>query len=208
MTNQSKSYAFVAFSSFEASDAALESLNNQYLLNRPITVTYALKKDGKNGERHGTPAERLLAAQARKNNALPGSNPTNGLDQPQGGWKNSNGAPLSSMGMMGALQPTAGFGGPPPPLHGQGGMSLPNGNFYSGPPPVGPPPPSMNGYPPQQQGFGPPPPQPDMGMGGIPMYSGPPPISNGGYGGGYGRGQGQAQMTGSNMAPLGPRGSG
>jgi splicing factor 3B subunit 4 len=33
-------------------------------------VQYAFKKDGK-GERHGTSAERLLAAQARKNNALP-----------------------------------------------------------------------------------------------------------------------------------------
>lgn len=39
-------------------------------MNKAITVQYAFKKDGK-GERHGTPAERLLAAQARKNNALP-----------------------------------------------------------------------------------------------------------------------------------------
>ena len=45
-------------------------MNGQYLMNKPITVQYAFKKDGK-GERHGTPAERLLAAQARKNNALP-----------------------------------------------------------------------------------------------------------------------------------------
>jgi splicing factor 3B subunit 4 len=39
-------------------------------MNKAITVQYAFKKDGK-GERHGTAAERLLAAQARKNNALP-----------------------------------------------------------------------------------------------------------------------------------------
>ena len=39
-------------------------------MNKVITIQYAFKKDGK-GERHGTPAERLLAAQARKNNALP-----------------------------------------------------------------------------------------------------------------------------------------
>ena len=32
---------------------------------RPITVGYAFKKDTK-GERHGTPAERLLAEQQRK----------------------------------------------------------------------------------------------------------------------------------------------
>jgi splicing factor 3B subunit 4 len=31
-------------------------------MNRAITVSYALKKDGK-GERHGSAAERLLAAQ-------------------------------------------------------------------------------------------------------------------------------------------------
>jgi splicing factor 3B subunit 4 len=45
-------------------------MNGQFLMNKAITVQYAFKKDGK-GERHGTPAERLLAAQARKNNALP-----------------------------------------------------------------------------------------------------------------------------------------
>lgn len=46
-------------------------MNNQHFMNKPVTVSYAFKKEGK-GERHGTPAERLLAAQARKNNALPG----------------------------------------------------------------------------------------------------------------------------------------
>ena len=45
-------------------------MNGQFLMNKAITVQYAFKKEGK-GERHGTPAERLLAAQARKNNALP-----------------------------------------------------------------------------------------------------------------------------------------
>ncbi|KAN0060450.1 Spliceosome-associated protein 49 [Thecaphora frezii] len=70
-TGVSKNFGFVSFDSFEAADAAIESLNNQFLLNRPITVTYAIKKDSKTGERHGTAAERLLAAQARKNNALP-----------------------------------------------------------------------------------------------------------------------------------------
>lgn len=45
-------------------------MNGQFLMNKAITVQYAFKKDGK-GERHGTAAERLLAAQARKNNALP-----------------------------------------------------------------------------------------------------------------------------------------
>lgn len=39
-------------------------MNGQFLMNRAITVSYAFKKDTK-GERHGTPAERLLAAQRR-----------------------------------------------------------------------------------------------------------------------------------------------
>ncbi|KAI8915098.1 hypothetical protein BC831DRAFT_487650 [Entophlyctis helioformis] len=62
-TSASKGYGFVSFANFEASDAAIEAMNGQFLANRSITVSYALKKDGK-GERHGTPAERLLAAQA------------------------------------------------------------------------------------------------------------------------------------------------
>ncbi|RYR39477.1 hypothetical protein Ahy_A09g045031 [Arachis hypogaea] len=37
------------------------AMNGQYLCNRQITVSYAYKKDTK-GERHGTPAERVLAA--------------------------------------------------------------------------------------------------------------------------------------------------
>ncbi|KAH8919620.1 RNA-binding domain-containing protein [Atractiella rhizophila] len=69
-TGASKGYGFVCFESFESSDGAIESMNNQFLMNKPISVDYAFKKEGK-GERHGTGAERLLAAQARKNNALP-----------------------------------------------------------------------------------------------------------------------------------------
>lgn len=69
-TGTSKGYGFVSYTDFEASDAAVESMNGQFLMNKAITVQYAFKKDGK-GERHGTSAERLLAAQARKNNALP-----------------------------------------------------------------------------------------------------------------------------------------
>lgn len=40
-------------------------MNGQYLMNRPLSISYAFKKDTK-GERHGTPAERLLAAQVRR----------------------------------------------------------------------------------------------------------------------------------------------
>jgi len=57
----SKGFGFVGFESFESSDQAISSMNGQYLCGRPISVSYALKKDSKN-ERHGSAAERLLAA--------------------------------------------------------------------------------------------------------------------------------------------------
>lgn len=70
-TNASRGFGFVSFDSFEASDRAIAAMNGQYLCNRPITVSYAYKKDGTNGERHGSPAERLLAAQRKVNNNAP-----------------------------------------------------------------------------------------------------------------------------------------
>ncbi|KAJ9095200.1 hypothetical protein QFC19_007655 [Naganishia cerealis] len=63
-TGESKGYGFVSYNDFDHSDAAVEAMNGQYLMNKPITVQYAFKKDGK-GERHGTEAERLLANQAK-----------------------------------------------------------------------------------------------------------------------------------------------
>uniref|UniRef100_A0A2I3H949 Splicing factor 3B subunit 4 n=1 Tax=Nomascus leucogenys TaxID=61853 RepID=A0A2I3H949_NOMLE len=70
-TGNSKGYAFINFASFDASDAAIEAMNGQYLCNCPITVSYAFKKDSKS-ERHGLAAGRLLAAQ----------NPLSQLDRP------------------------------------------------------------------------------------------------------------------------------
>ena len=55
----------MSFETFEAADAAIEAMNGQFLFNKPITVQYAYKKDGK-GERHGSAAERELAAKFRK----------------------------------------------------------------------------------------------------------------------------------------------
>lgn len=51
-TGNSKGFAFINFASFDASDAAMEAMNGQHLCNRPITISYAFKKDAK-GERHG-----------------------------------------------------------------------------------------------------------------------------------------------------------
>lgn len=63
-SGNSRGFGFISYDCFEASDAAIEAMNGQFLCNRPISVTYAFKKESK-GERHGTPAERLLAAQQR-----------------------------------------------------------------------------------------------------------------------------------------------
>ncbi|XP_023244444.1 splicing factor 3B subunit 4-like [Centruroides sculpturatus] len=60
-TGNSKNYAFINFASFEASDAAIQAMNRQYLCNKPISISYAFKEDSK-GDRHGSAAERLLAA--------------------------------------------------------------------------------------------------------------------------------------------------
>lgn len=59
-TGNSKAFAFINFASFDASDAAIEAMNSQYLCNRPISVSYAFKKDVK-GERHGSAAERYFS---------------------------------------------------------------------------------------------------------------------------------------------------
>lgn len=75
--NNPRCYAFINYATFEASDAAIESMNGQHFSNRPITVSYAFKKDGK-GERHGTMIERLLA---QKNKMLH-DGPTPGVYPP------------------------------------------------------------------------------------------------------------------------------
>ena len=58
-TGNSKGFAFINFASFEASDAAIDAMNGQYLSNRPISVSYSFKKDSK-GERHGSAAGESL----------------------------------------------------------------------------------------------------------------------------------------------------
>ena len=122
-TGNSKGFAFINFASFDASDAAIEAMNGQYLCNRPITISYAFKKDSK-GERHGSAAERLLAAQ----------NPLAQTDRPHQLFADAPPIPpqMSNMGMPGLPPP------PPPPLQGLS-MAMP-------PPP--PPPPTWAPPPP------------------------------------------------------------
>lgn len=111
-TGNSKGFAFINFASFEASDAAMDAMNGQYLCNRPITVSYAFKKDSK-GERHGSAAERLLAAQ----------NPLSHADRPHQLFAD---APVPMMNpMINPMMPPPPPAPLPTPQFGQMGVSIP-----------------------------------------------------------------------------------
>ncbi|XP_033245808.1 splicing factor 3B subunit 4-like [Drosophila miranda] len=116
-TGKSKSFAFINFASFEASDAAMDAMNGQYLCNRPISVSYAFKKDHK-GERHGSAAERLLAAQ----------NPSAHADRPHQLFAD---APVQNM-MTGQMMPPPMMAPPPPVVP----VSQNNMGMIATPPPV------------------------------------------------------------------------
>ncbi|CAI4221997.1 unnamed protein product [Auanema sp. JU1783] len=177
-TGSSKGFAFVNFSSFEASDAAMEAMNGQFLCNRAITVSYAFKKDSK-GERHGTAAERMLAAQ---NPLIPKDRPNQmfadtprttygllpqqalamgivpGLSMVQG-----MGMAMGSLGMAMGYPQTAQTGNPMPPPP---PPPVPSASLTPRPPP----PPGA------QWGAGLPPPPPQAG---APNPPPPPPPSRG-----------------------------
>jgi len=81
-TGASRGFGFISFDTFEASDAALAAMNGQFICNRPISVSYAYKKETK-GERHGSAAERLIAANRPKDAPGGGGGPGGGM--PSGG---------------------------------------------------------------------------------------------------------------------------
>lgn len=178
-------------------------------MNKEISVQYAYKKDGK-GERHGDQAERMLAAQARKHNVQPQSQPL--PPQLMAGM-----TPMAPSPALGSMPGINGDFGPP--------RGMPNGNYQNVPPPqqqARPPPPPMTplaappsglparpppsqagyggpqsfmppgfnnpppGFPPQQgtPGFGPPP-----GFGPQSQMPGVPPALPPGFQAGYGRGR-------------------
>ncbi|KAF8919172.1 hypothetical protein CPB85DRAFT_1529204 [Mucidula mucida] len=131
-TGTSKGYGFVSYSNFEYSDAAIEAMNGQFLMNKAITVQYAFKKDGK-GERHGTQAERLLAAQAVKTTrSRPPQDRLRGLYHL--GSRRIKGRTKDSLlpipGQMMAPPPMMSMGGPPPP-------GMPAFGGFPPPPPPG-----------------------------------------------------------------------
>lgn len=146
----SKGFGFISFDAFEASDMAIECMNGQFLCNRPIVVQYAFKKDTP-GERHGSQAERMLAASnAPANRFKPNTNFSGGAGDISVMPTQNPGAamydPLAPMqGDTNGMMLQAGAGPPPGMLNGMGA-----------PPP--PPPPSMTGgYDPNaymQQGYG------------------------------------------------------
>eukprot|EP01041_Mallomonas_annulata_P003607 gene3607-7177_t len=185
-TGNSKGYGFVSYDSFEASDLAIECMNAQYLCNRPIVVQYAFKKESQ-GERHGSQAERLLAASQPQKfkphtifsggdsestvNVAPTSMGMNmGMNVNMGAMSMPYGQMPMSMSMM-----------PPPPTSLPGYMGMPGMGMGMG-----------MGMPMPPMGFMPPPGGPNMGgfmmhppggMMHMPMpMAPPPPPPPGGYG--------------------------
>jgi len=126
-SGQSRGFGFISYNNFESSDAAISAMNGQYLSGRPITVTYALKKDSK-VERHGSVAERLLASK----------NPiTSGIRPPIVPMY----APMPAMSPVGYAMPSLSPFPPamvPSPMMSSPGMILsPPGMYPPAPPPGG-----------------------------------------------------------------------
>eukprot|EP00921_Rhytidocystis_pertsovi_P014741 GHVQ01023725.1.p1 GENE.GHVQ01023725.1~~GHVQ01023725.1.p1 ORF type:complete len:394 (-),score=33.36 GHVQ01023725.1:3030-4058(-) len=184
-TGESKGFGFVSYDTFDASDSCLAGMNGQFLCNRPVHVSYAYKKDTK-GERHGSAAERLIAAN-RPLERLPMNTTFANVPTPT----TSQFVPLGEQG-------TTGFPPPPPLLVDQpsaptpmpapppGSMQSPTfpGNrqphFNNFPPP----PPTFHPFPPAPPGMM----SPGMGMGMgqpfpyMPMTTPPPPLAWGSRG--------------------------
>jgi len=134
-TNQSRGFGFVNFDSFEAADAAIDALNSQYICNRQISVSYAFKKDSKS-ERHGSMAERILAAGNPHRLSMPSLPPP-----PPMAFRPPLTMPVPSLhGPPPGLRPHP---GPPPGMRPPSGP--PPGMRPPGPPPVIPPPMNLQG---------------------------------------------------------------
>ncbi|KAL6507554.1 hypothetical protein OROGR_023749 [Orobanche gracilis] len=160
-TGNCRGFGFISYDSFDASDAAIENMNGQYLSYRQITVSYAYKKDTK-GERHGTPAERVLAANPTTQHSRPHTMFASGPPTfpQQNGSVPTPVAPGSFVnGIIPPSAPIPAFRPPPPPTQNvyPPMQQMPSNSWQGGPPQLG-------GIPlPQMQqqfrGMAPPPPQ-------------------------------------------------
>lgn len=65
---KSKGHGFVYYKSFKNSDEALTKMNGQFILNKQVSVDYAMKKHNGKLIKHGSKVERLLMEQAEMNN--------------------------------------------------------------------------------------------------------------------------------------------
>mmetsp|Transcript_27647 Transcript_27647/g.44198 ORF Transcript_27647/g.44198 Transcript_27647/m.44198 type:complete len:285 (+) Transcript_27647:48-902(+) len=144
---KSKGFGFVSFDSFEASDLAIQCMNDEFLCNRKIKVEYSIKKGSTGGERHGSQAERLLARErkAKEDAARPAVTVSPFVVGSQ---------PLAPHGMPAPptmMMPPPPMHFAPPPLPPQGQMMM----MMGAPPPLPPPPPMTASQ------FPPPPPPPN-----------------------------------------------
>ncbi len=142
-TSKHKGFGFINFDSFDVADQAIAAMNGQYLNGRPIQVSYAYKKDGTKGERHGTAEERLLAAKRNTTAVRPSAAGLLSLTAAAAG---ANGPPkLPPMPMVGAgAGAGGGFGGMPMGGMSGMGMGMPMGMGMVMPPP--PPPMAFGGF--------------------------------------------------------------
>lgn len=192
-SDKSRGFGFITFDSFEASDRAIESMNGQYVANRPINVGYAFKKDsggatGK-GERHGSRAERELAAKSslHRIRALPAAS-ANMAPMPTPTYLGGRASNVTAA--LPPPPPPSGIPPPPPvPAHLQHHPSRAIPYSVPPPPPFGapaaaaaynmppPPPPQFQGGYPQQPPaqFRPPPLPPQFASSPQPPFQGYPP---------------------------------
>jgi len=114
-TGSSRGFGFISYDTFEASDAALAGMNGQFLCNRPISCSYAYKKETK-GERHGSAAERLIAANrpSDKPNA-PAAAPVSLAAKGEDGGAPPPAPTLRPPSLPPGMPPPPGMGGMPPP---------------------------------------------------------------------------------------------
>lgn len=142
-SNLSKGYGFISYATFDASDDAIANMHGQFLMNKEITVQYAYKKDGK-GERHGDPAERALAAQAKAHGvqvsipAMPASLVLNGAPSAPASLQTGVGGQTNGYGARPPQAPPSAFGGYnayPPPAPMAYGNPSPGGGYNAFPPP-------------------------------------------------------------------------